>query len=347
MHKLMKKTVIYSLLFAVVSITAILYTASQKVIVIADVAQDEVESKIKAETAEKRKEITFAEGTQKTNYLCIPLEEGIRAESVTMENHYMDNELWIAFHGNDMDFYGDNAVTGNRDQIASGYFEQEGNVTWLKFLLTGVYEYRSILEENCLYIEFVPPREVYEKIVVIDPAGGGSDFGKVSGELQEKDITLDIAKRLKEKLDATDIKVYYTRMEDVLIPEEKRVAIANNTKADMLIRIQVGAEEDSGIYGTETVYNKDFFIPGFGSVELADLLEREVVTSISGKAAGLVPAGQDEYVLQEATVPVAAVKVGCITNGQEAILLDRPDYRDKIAEGLKNAVQNAYEKIGK
>lgn len=346
MRKLMKKTVLFGLLFTIISMTVILYAASNKVIVITDVAQDEVQTaeNKKMENEEKRKPLTFAEGSKKTNYLCIPLKDGIKAESVSIENHYMDNELWIAFDGNYMEFYENNAVTGNKDRIESGYYEAEGNITRLKFLLTGVYEYRSILEENNLYIEFVSPKEMYGKIVVIDPAGGGSNFGAVSGELVEKDITLEIARRLKEKLDATDMKVYYTRMEDIHISEEKRVSIANRTNADMLIRIEVGEEEDSTIYGTETVYNEDFFIPGFGSIELADLLEKEVVTSISGKAAGLVAAEEDEYVLREATVPVAAVKVGCITNGQEAILLSKPDYLNKIAEGIYQTILKAYER---
>lgn len=345
MHKLMKKTVLYSLLFTLAAMTAILYTASKKVIVITDVAQDEVKSTKngEAEAARKRKPLIFAEGERKTGYLCIPLKEGIRAESVIIENHYMDRELWIAFEGDCSDFYGEQAITGNKDKVETGYYEAEDGATRLKFLLTGVYEYRSILEENSLYIEFVPPKEMYGKIVVIDPAGGGSDFGEVSGELVEKNITLEIARRLKEKLDTTDIKVYYTRMEDIYIPQESRVSIANHTKADMLIRIRVGADKDSGVYGTETLYNEDFFIPGFGSVELADLLEREVVTGISGKALGLAPAAEDEYVVREATVPVAAVKVGCITNGQEAILLGKPDYLDKIATGIYNAILKAYE----
>ena len=110
----------------------------------------------------------------------------------------------------------------------------------------------------------------------------------------------------------------------------------------MLIRIEVSGDQNTKLYGTETVYNSRFFIPGFGSVELADLLEREVVTAVSGKAGGLLEAGEADAVISNATVPAAAVKVGYLTNGQEFILLQREDYIQRIAEGIYQTILKAY-----
>ena len=194
-----------------------------------------------------------------------------------------------------------------------------------------------------LYVNFLSPREMYDKIVVIDPYGGGSNAGNEGNGLSEKDITLQVAKKIKEKLDESDIKVYYTRMDDSNPGEEDRVRLANETRADMYIRIQVDANEESSVYGATTIYHEDYFIPGFGSVELADILEREVVTSIKGKALGLTGAEEEDYAVRSITVPAAAVKVGCLTNKQEAILLGREEYQDKIADGICNAVQKVYE----
>ena len=132
-------------------------------------------------------------------------------------------------------------------------------------------------------------------------------------------------------------------MDDSALSEEDRVGLTNATKADMLIRIEVNENEDSKIYGTEAVYNSKFFIPGFGSVELADLLEREVVTAISGKANGLTDSTEEDVVINGATVPAAAIRVGYLSNGQEEILLGREDYIQKIAEGIYQAIMKAYE----
>ena len=211
--------------------------------------------------------------------------------------------------------------------------------------MTGIFEYRTILENNDLYISFLSPGEVYDRIVVIDPACGGMNAGYEQDGIREKDISLQIAAKLKEKLDETDIKVYYTRMDDSNPGEEMRAALANGAKADLYIRIQADASEDSSVYGITTVYNGDFFIPGFGNLELADCLEKEVVTSVSGKALGLMEAEAKEHAVRHVMVPAAAVKAGFLTNQQEAALLVREEYQDKIAEGIYNAIIKVLEQM--
>ena len=93
---------------------------------------------------------------------------------------------------------------------------------------------------------------------------------------------------------------------------------------------------------TGTIYNDQYFIPGFGSVELADLLEKELASEIKTKALGLEKAS-GESKLRYATVPAAEVRVGCLSNKQEAILLKREDYIEKIANGIYNAIVSSYE----
>lgn len=343
---LMKKTAAGSLIFFVIAMTVIFGLSAEKVITVENVAHDEVQEMTKEsekKTDVDEKNLTFVIGEADTGYLCIPLPEGCKADDIMIENHYMNRELWLLIPTTEENFFRDNAISGNRRMVRQGKFELSEEGCRLKFELTGLYECRTILENNNLYIDFWAPTEVYDKIVVIDPACGGTDAGVVGEELQEKDITFEIARKLKEKLDGSDVKVYYTRMSDVNPSEEERVRLANEAKADMYIRIEVNAEEDSAVYGTETVYNGDYFIPGFGSVELADYLEREVVTSIKGKALGLVKANEADYTISHATVPAATVRVGYITNKQEAILLGREEYSDKIATGICNAIMQIYE----
>lgn len=352
-NKLMKVTAVYCILFAVTAMSAMLYYSANKIVVVADVAQDEVirSAQEKQDTlvpaVVDKNHITIDRGIQNTNYFCIPMPANVKVEEVTLENHYMDQELWVSIQGKDMSgydtFYENNSVYGNSQNVLEGHFEVTQDRTYLRFSLSGVFEYRSIFENQTLYVEFVPSKEVYEKVIVVDPAYGAAENGVTAEGILSKNITLDIAKALKTKFDETDIKVYYTRMDDSNPGAQNRVNLATATKADMLIRIEVNGDTNSKLYGTETVYNSRYFIPGFGSVELADILEREVVTAISGKANGLVEATAQDEVINEATVPAATVKVGYLTNGQESILLQREDYINRIAEGIYNAVMKAYE----
>lgn len=343
---LIKKTAICSIVFFVISMALIIYLSSEKVITVVDVAQDEVSGETMVKTGideqEGQRNLTFLLGEADTSYLRIPLPEGCKAGEIVIENHYMDRELWLLIPKAEESFYADNAISGNREMIKQGSYEVAEDGCRLKFQLSGIFECRTILENSNLYISFSSPREMYDKIVVIDPAFGGSDTGAASGNLLEKDITLSVARKLKQKLDGSGVKAYYTRMDDVNPSEKDRIALANDAKADMYIGIRVNAVEDSAVYGTETVYNGDYFIPGFGSVELADCLEREVVTNIKGKGLGLVEASEDDYTIRNATIPAAAIKVGCITNKQEATLLAKEEYIDKIATGIYNAIMKIY-----
>lgn len=348
---LMRSTFLYCILFVAAAMSVMLYYSATKTVDVPDVAQDDVVSSQQPQTEPvvpaQTDEIRIDRNSQSTNYFCVPMPESVKAEEVVLENHYMNEELWISISSSQpelfQDFYTANSVYGNSKNVKDGHFEAGKERTYLRFALDGVYEYNSIFEDHILYVEFVPPKEVYEKIIVVDPAYGGGETGVVEKDVMSKDITLNIAKALKAKLDGSDIKVYYTRMDDSDPAAADRVGLSVATKADMLIRIEVSGDENSKLYGTTTVYNSQFFIPGFGNVELADLLEREVVTSISGKAGGLVEATEADEVIGNATVPAAAVRVGYLTNGQEAILLQREDYIERIADGIYNAVMKAYE----
>lgn len=352
-NSLMKTTLVYCVLFVAAAMSVMLYYAATKTVGVADLAQDEVVRPAvqKEESAPavpvRENEIAINRTAQNTNYFCIPMPESVKAEEVVLENHYMDKELWVSISSEQTKdceaFYETNSVYGNSENVADGRFEVEKERICLRFALDGVYEYRSIFEDHILYVEFVPSKEVYEKIIVIDPAYGGEEQGVAVEGVSSKDITLGVAKALKTMFDESDIKVYYTRMDDSNPAADNRVELAEATKADMLIRIEVSGDENSKLYGTSAVYNSKYFIPGFGNVELADLLEREVVTSISGKACGLIESAEEDRVVNSATVPAAAIRVGYLTNSQEAILLQREDYIKRIAEGIYNAVVKAYE----
>ncbi|MCI6921565.1 MAG: N-acetylmuramoyl-L-alanine amidase [Lachnospiraceae bacterium] len=345
-QKLMKKTTVLVCLFSVIALGLIIGLSTTKVVTITEVAQDEVvrtgdEIDPQASSADPENALAFDTETA-TDYLCIPLPEGSKAEEITIENHYMDQELYVLIQNVQESFYAEHALMGNRTGVEAGFYHETEDGVALVFELTQVYEYRTVFENNELYISFLNPREIYNRIVVIDPSCGGLDRGEEGNGVIEKELTLQIAKKLKEKLDESKIKAYYTRMDDVNPDAEQRVELANEVKADMYIEISVDSREEEAVYGVSTVYNDQYFIPGFGSVELADLLERELASEIKTKALGLEKASEESK-LRYATVPAAEVRVGCLSNKQEAILLKREDYIEKIANGIYNAIISSYE----
>ncbi|MBR1698696.1 MAG: N-acetylmuramoyl-L-alanine amidase [Bacteroidales bacterium] len=85
------------------------------------------------------------------------------------------------------------------------------------------------------------------KTVVIDPGHGGKDAGCISRDKKtyEKTITLDIGKRLAQKIAAEypDVEVKMTRTEDVFVELENRAVFANKAGADLFISIHVNSVE--------------------------------------------------------------------------------------------------------
>jgi N-acetylmuramoyl-L-alanine amidase len=92
--------------------------------------------------------------------------------------------------------------------------------------------------------------------IVIDPGHGGDEDGAIGhGGLKEKDLTLEIAKRLGGLLASRlGAEVVYTRSSDLTVPLEARAAIANQAGADLFVSIHANSSDDPGARGVETYY---------------------------------------------------------------------------------------------
>ncbi|HJQ69287.1 MAG TPA: N-acetylmuramoyl-L-alanine amidase [Blastocatellia bacterium] len=95
------------------------------------------------------------------------------------------------------------------------------------------------------------------KCVVIDPGHGGHDTGTISpGGMKEKDLVLDVARRLRSyiKRNYPDVEVILTRDADRFIALEERTAIANSRRADLFISIHANASPSKAASGVETFF---------------------------------------------------------------------------------------------
>ncbi len=91
--------------------------------------------------------------------------------------------------------------------------------------------------------------------VVIDAGHGGKDPGATGKKAKEKDLTLAIALKVGTYIEENmpDVKVIYTRKEDVFVDLWKRAEIANNAEADLFISIHVNASTRTSVRGTLTL----------------------------------------------------------------------------------------------
>lgn len=339
--KLMKHTAIGSIMFSIAAMCIMLYVAFHTTVE-ASVAAGEISPEHKVNEAEtiespvNTKELAIVKEDNGQAYLCIPLSENITEEQLVLEANYVEQQLCITITGQEEGFYNDNRITDNSGCIGKVLWSYHRGNTKLQLQLNGLYEHNVFCKNNMLFIEFKIPREEYDKIVVID---AGNTYGE---------IPLTIVKRLKEKLDATDIRAYYTRLDESNPSQEKRVALANLLKADMLISVQVNEDtEDSMMQGIQTIYNPTFFIPLLSSIDLADIMEKEVCRETGAAARGLIPAEDSEILVNKVSRPVTIVQVGYVSNKKEKELLEDDSYIEKVADGLYDGIMEAYAKLGK
>lgn len=336
-------TLVLWIIFSAVAMAAMLHLAANKIIVIADMPQDQ--AGLIAGTAQADHAMVLRP-TESDGSFVIPLPENVRAEDVIIENHYMEKELWIHIQSDNTQFYGENVVSGDTSAIVEGRYEIQPDGVLLKFAMNSLQEYRSTMNAHVLEVAGCKPGDMYPFIVVIDPVGGGSEIGLCSYVYREKELALRIAKMVQMNCELSDVKLYFTRTEDVEVLAEERIALARDLDADFYIRI--GAAENSGdesIYGIQCYYNEEYFIPGFGNVNLADIVTRNVTIASSNRAQGLIPVEEDS-ILKDISIPAVQLSVGYLSNSKERNLLQQEDYLEKVAEGIVNAIEESCRRLG-
>ena len=168
--------------------------------------------------------------------------------------------------------------------------------------------------------------------VVIDAGHGGHDRGGIPGQrVAEKVMTLDVAQRLRNVLEASGYHVVMTRDSDVFVPLGTRVAIANSYRNAIFVCVHFNATNRMGASGIETYfYSRD-------SLALASAIHHFVVAGAPSGNRGVRRRGY--YVLRKTNIPAVLVECGFLTNPTEAAYAQTASYRQKLAEEIAAGVR--------
>ena len=212
------------------------------------------------------------------------------------------------------------------------------------------------------------------KTIVIDPGHGGDPGAMAESGLTEKEITLDVALRLRRNLSESPFEVLLTRDTDRRVSLDQRVAFANERKADLFISIHVNSMEPHTIRALETYYvgptddpvtlklasreNKD---SEFSLGDYKKILEKIYVDARRDESHGFARSVQGAIfrslkktnpdlenrgvrtapfvVLIGTQMPAILVEIACLSNEEEVQLLTKPDYRENIAVALAQGIR--------
>ena len=240
---------------------------------------------------------------------------------------------------------------------------------------TSIFADKKIVKKN---VDLRSEKEKWEfKTIVIDAGHGGKDPGAVGYRgTKEKDIALDVAKRLEKKLSKNmNVKIIMTRDEDVFLRLSERTKIANESNGNLFISIHTNAAEDRRASGFETfligpnkneaavrvaarenavlelegttgkkLTNEDLIQATIAqsafaskSEQFASMVQKEIKKRVQSRDRGVKQAGF--YVLMGASMPNVLVELGFISNPSEEKKLRSPQYRDQLATAIYRAVE--------
>ena len=211
--------------------------------------------------------------------------------------------------------------------------------------------------------------------IVIDPGHGGHDTGTIGPNgLEEKDLVLDVGRRLGKLLQSRlGADVVYTRKDDTFIPLETRTSIANQEQADLFVSIHANSSRDPDARGVETyylnftssaealdvaarenaasdksVYELQDLVKKIAlkekieeSREFASNVQRALHSGLAAKSPGIRDRGVKKapfIVLIGANMPSILAEVSFVSNPGDERRLETSDYRQRIAESLYRGI---------
>lgn len=211
--------------------------------------------------------------------------------------------------------------------------------------------------------------------VVLDAGHGGTDPGATAAHVIEKDVTLDIGRRLRSLLESEGFEVVLTRSDDKTIALRDRAVAANASKSDIFVSIHVNTIlKHTASRGVETYYlgptdderltkiaAAENRVSGYSiadmrklldgvyadarrdeSQELAAAVQKQLFTTMRANDPGLENWGVKRapfIVLVATDMPAILAEVGCISNEKEAAMLGRPEHRQRIANALFEGIR--------
>lgn len=210
--------------------------------------------------------------------------------------------------------------------------------------------------------------------IVIDPGHGGDDVGVRSAKgVEEKQLTLDIARRLRAMVESRlGLRVVLTREDDRALGLDERASVANNGKANLLISLHVNGSRVPDTAGAEVLHlqldresaeavrtatAEGAALPTInGSIRRLDLIPWDMAQARHlDESSVLASVLQEELqrsipmsthpirqapvrLLAAANMPAALVEVAYLTNPQQETRLATDDFKNSVAQAVFSAI---------
>jgi len=192
-------------------------------------------------------------------------------------------------------------------------------------------------------------------VVVLDPGHGGRDSGAMCGGVLEKDLTLDVARRIDRLLNSEGIATLMTRVGDTYVSLADRAAFANRVRKCIFVSIHFNEDNKPVASGVETYYAAHQITAGSFLASWLPFLWRPLSDSPNPESQNLAALVQEAlvartrsidrgtearqfFVIANVTSTAILIEGGFLTNKEDISKLASEDYRDQIAAAVADGI---------
>ncbi|WP_456277610.1 N-acetylmuramoyl-L-alanine amidase [Bacillus sp. AK128] len=213
----------------------------------------------------------------------------------------------------------------------------ELNGYWAKILYNNKIGY---IHKSFLKLINIDGQLLKDRIIVLDAGHGGKDPGAIASQVYERDIVLNVTKKLQEKLVAAGAKVVMTRTDNTTtLALWDRVDFANKNYAELFISIHANAATPVA-KGSEVFFDSSMNDNGYESSKLARTVQKQIVTNASMKDRGVKDSAF--YVIRNQDIVSVLVELGFITNEEDAAKLKSDNFTEIYAESIYRGIVDYY-----
>lgn len=245
----------------------------------------------------------------------------------------------------------------DQDYQAWYYLKEDGVYVTGTYTIDGSSHF---FKDNGKWVQELPKgfeKGRYSKTIFLDPGHGGRDSGAYYYGIAEKDLNLQVSRKLRKRLEELGYTVLTSRDSDVDVDfVTERSRMVNKTNADFFISIHFNATGNDTTLnlGIQTYsYKEDAGYPSkinqywhnnpdriSESNRLAADLHSSLLTETGARDAGLLQA--TFAVLRETAKPAVLLELGYMDNSEENQRIRSEQYQDKLVEGIIKGIQKYY-----
>lgn len=274
----------------------------------------------------------LVESSRGDNYITLPY--GTELSQIRVKNDYLRHCVYIYVENGNSSFYGETNSFYGGEEIQGVFHYRGHNQDAFILLLDDLYECEYEMKDGSLFLSVERISQKYDRLVILDVETDSKETTDMAIGIIDAQLSVDDTKIL-----FINHNEFHQEYGDEI---NQLLQVIETSNADFYIQLTTGQENEIKTEGMRAYYQKHFFSNGFGSIELADSLERNMVTEVSGSAMGLYEAHASMQELLLAGIPSARLYIGSYANEEEALMLDSELFWEKAGVALWKTIMQAY-----